>query len=146
MSASSSPVEPGLRLWGGALLVAALLAAGCRHEAPAAVGTPVPTPAPSESFYDLDEFLVNLSGSQSESYLRTTLSLGYTHASQDDRIKKMVPKIRDAIIDVLAQESPATLSSEAGRAKVKAELLARVQALVPSAGFDGVYFQLFTFQ
>jgi flagellar FliL protein len=100
----------------------------------------------ADSFYDMDEFLVNLSNPEGERYLRTTLSLSFAHESARDAIKTQLPKVRDAIIDILADQKTQDLISADGRAKVKAAILARLALIVPTAGFDGVYFQLFTFQ
>jgi flagellar FliL protein len=102
--------------------------------------------APEDSFFDLDEFLVNLANPEGERYLRTTMSLSFTHETARDTIKNQLPKIRDAIIDTLSNQKTQDLSGPDGREKVKEAVLARLEHIVPGAGFDGVYFQLFTFQ
>ncbi len=154
MSASSSSVEarrprrPGAAAARVALALTLLMAAASCHKQAAAL--PAPTPgaqaAPAERFYDLDGFLVNLANPEGDRYVRTTISLGYTRPAAAAEIKAQVPRIRDAVIDVLGAQTTADLINNRGRDKVKQQILDRLKALLPDAGFDGVYFQLFTFQ
>jgi len=98
------------------------------------------------AFFDLDEFLVNLNNNGGGRYLRTTISLRFHNPAAADAIKKALPQVRDAIIEVLTSHSTQELATASGKARLKDELLARVTRVNPEAGFDGVFLQSFTVQ
>jgi len=118
-----------------------------KNPAKAAAASVSATAAAGEvSFYDLDEFLVNLSNPGGGRYLRATLSLRYHNSAGKELIKASQPKVRDVIIESLTSHTAQDLMTREGKAKLKDELLAQLSHVIPDAGIDGVFLQSFTLQ
>ncbi len=73
----------------------------------------------------LDEFLVNLSGS-GDHYLKASLALGLKEGLGEEKAKELVPMARDIIISALAEKSMKDLSSAEGRTKLKDDLMEKI--------------------
>jgi flagellar FliL protein len=93
----------------------------------------------------LDEFLVNLSGSDGH-YLKTTIAVGVAKGLTEEKIKEENAPIRDAIISVLCSKKLEQLSSEEGKEKLKEEIKARVNKELGDDKIVKIYYTEFATQ
>lgn len=96
---------------------------------------------------DLDVFVVNLAGANSQRYLRTTLSLGIKDEHEKEKLKELSGKIRHAVIMYLTERKAEELIDPEGKNKLRAEL----HKLIGAAAGDeklvsNVYFKEFLIQ
>jgi flagellar basal body-associated protein FliL len=135
--------------WGRAilpLLVVAVIAGawlwGKRGSEPAAAGSSV------KSTLHLETFVLNLVDPGERSYLRVGIDLGLGRelgkGKNDDA--PPVAELRDTILSVLGQCKADDLVTEAGKDKLKADLLRALQARVPGQKVEEVYFTEFLIQ
>jgi flagellar protein FliL len=93
----------------------------------------------------LEEFLVNLGGSN-EHYLKTTLALGLKKGEAEEKLKEEVAPIRDTILGVLTTKQPEDLATEAGKDKLKKELVEKLNKELGGEKVLKVYFLSFATQ
>lgn len=92
----------------------------------------------------LDEFLVNLGGT--EHYLKLTLALGLRKDCPEDKLKDDIPPIRDAVLTVLGDKQPEQLANEAGKEQLKRELQESINKELGGQKVVKVYFMAFATQ
>jgi flagellar protein FliL len=119
------------------MLVVAVIAGawlwGKRASEPAAAGSPV------KSTLHLDTFVLNLADPGQRSYLRVGIDLGLGREMGKGDTPP-VAELRDTILTVLGQCKADDLLTEAGKDKLKADLLHALQARVPDQKVEEVYF------
>jgi flagellar FliL protein len=76
---------------------------------------------------ELEEFLVNLA--DEKTFLKTHIALGIMKGYKEEEIKEQLPRIRDAIVMVLTSKQPKQITSNAGKARLKKEILFAVNKL-----------------
>ncbi len=76
---------------------------------------------------ELEEFLVNLA--DEKTFLKTHIALGIMKGFKEEEIKEQLPRIRDAIVMVLTSKQPKQIASNAGKARLKREILSAVNKL-----------------
>lgn len=76
------------------------------------------------------EFLVNLSNGTT--YLRTQVALQFQDGFKKEDLDKNMPAVQDAITSVLSSKSPGSIRTLEGKQKLKAEIAAKVNALLAS--------------
>ncbi|MDO8289004.1 MAG: flagellar basal body-associated FliL family protein [Parvibaculum sp.] len=81
-------------------------------------------------FYDLPEFLVNLSGEAPRHFLKMTVTLQITDAEAALRLDAELPRVLDAFQIFLRELRPEDVSGSAGMLRVKEELLRRINLAV----------------
>jgi flagellar FliL protein len=94
---------------------------------------------------NLEEFLVNLAGSN-EHYLKATLSLGLKKGETEEKMKEEVAPIRDTILGVLTTKQPEELATEAGKDKLKSEIVVKLNKELGGDKVVKVYFLSFATQ
>jgi flagellar FliL protein len=96
----------------------------------------------------LDEFLVNLSDSDGDHFLKVTVGLGLDKekGKTPETLKEQVPMIRDAVLSSLSSKMRAEVSSADGREKLKADIKKRVNTALGENDVDDVYFSNFVTQ
>ncbi|MCL6624304.1 MAG: flagellar basal body-associated FliL family protein, partial [Fimbriimonadales bacterium] len=72
-------------------------------------------------------FLVNLE--DEKTFLKTHIALGIMKGYKEEEIKEQLPRIRDAIVMVLTSKQPKQVVSNAGKARLKKEILFAVNKL-----------------
>ncbi|HLI47754.1 MAG TPA: flagellar basal body-associated FliL family protein [Chthonomonas sp.] len=98
------------------------------------------------SYYlPLDDFLVNLSGSD-DHYLKAGITLGMTQNMSQDEAKDKTAPIRDAIITVLSHKTLADVSKEGAKEALKKEIQERVNEALGGQDVAAVYFTSFATQ
>lgn len=97
----------------------------------------------------LENFIVNLNGSQESGFLRVGIDLGTALEEKDlraDRGLPFQPRVRDAILSVLATRKSDDLLTPAGKDKLKQDLLQAIQTRLPELQVREVYFTEFLVQ
>lgn len=95
---------------------------------------------------DLDPFIVNLADSPEVRYLKVTMKLELNNASVADDITARTPQIRDAILVLLTSLDSTTARSPQGKHKLREEVTARINGLLPKKGVKTAYFTDFVIQ
>ncbi|MBI5634186.1 MAG: flagellar basal body-associated FliL family protein [Nitrospirae bacterium] len=92
----------------------------------------------------VDPFVVNLT--EHGRYLKVTLQLELSDATQQPSVAEKMPNIRDAIITLLSSKSAETVSGPEGKIQLKDELLLRTNQAVGKDLFKNLYFTEFVMQ
>jgi flagellar protein FliL len=95
---------------------------------------------------DLDPFIVNLADSPEVRYLKVTMKLELTNASAADEITARTPQIRDAILVLLTSLDSVTARSPQGKHKLREDVTARINGLLPKKSVKTAYFTDFVIQ
>ena len=77
-------------------------------------------------FYDLPDFLVNLSGPAPQHFLKMKVSLQVNDKESIKRLDAELPRVLDGFQTFLRELRPEDLEGSAGMARVKEELLRRI--------------------
>ncbi len=93
----------------------------------------------------LDEFMVNLSG-PGDHYLRTTITLGIAKGVESSTTSTQIAQIRDAVLNVLTNETVQDISTDKGREELKKMLEAGCNAEIHKDEVVNVYFTEFAYQ
>jgi flagellar FliL protein len=81
-------------------------------------------------FYDLPDFLVNLSGPAPQHFLKMKVALQITDAEAAKRLDAELPRVLDAFQVFLRELRPEDVEGSAGMLRVKEELLRRINLAV----------------
>ena len=95
---------------------------------------------------DLDPFIVNLADSPEVRYLKVTMKLELNNASVAEEITARTPQIRDAILVLLTSLDSVTARSPQGKHKLREDVTARINGLLPKKGVRTAYFTEFVIQ
>ena len=98
-----------------------------------------------QSTLHLDSFVLNAADTDQRAYLRVGIDLGL---NQDPKRAAAAPiaRVRDTILDVLAEAKVDDLMTAAGKKKLKDDLLRALRERVPELGVEEVYFTEFLIQ
>lgn len=99
-----------------------------------------------KSTLHLETFVLNLADPGQRSYLRVGIDLGLGREIGKGEDAPPVAELRDTILSVLSQCKADDLLTEAGKDKLKSDLLRALQARVPGQKVDEVYFTEFLIQ
>jgi flagellar FliL protein len=92
-----------------------------------------------KSTLHLETFVINLADPEKRAYLRVGIDLGMAREmSQGEEVP--VAQIRDTILGVLSQSRANDLLTEAGKTKLKSDLLQALEDRVPGQKVREVYF------
>ena len=95
---------------------------------------------------DLEVFVVNLAGTGTGRYLRTTLSLGVKDEHEKEHIKEFTGPIRHAVIMFLSEKKVEDLLDPEGKNKLRSELHKQINAAIGKKMVTNVYFKEFLIQ
>ena len=96
----------------------------------------------------LDEFLVNLTDAGGEHFLKVKMALEISKKAGkgEEALKEEVPSLRDAVLSCLTDKSRADLAGKKGRAKLKKEIVEKVNEEAGEELAQGVFFTDFVMQ
>jgi flagellar FliL protein len=97
----------------------------------------------------LDEFIVNLADPDARRFLRTKVQLVMSSKKDSEQLKKsevVVPKIRDLILNHLANQRSADLSSDEGRKTLRLQLAEQISTALGGVAVADVLFTDFVVQ
>ncbi len=130
-------------------VIAAAIAGGgmlwfsSRHAAVrTASAQPQTTPHEVKTVLHLENFLVNLTDQDANSFFRVGIDLGLSKdlAGKDAEQNKYMPMIRDTILGVLGSYNSSALLSPDGKEQLKKQLLQALQKRFPELGIEDIYF------
>ena len=94
--------------------------------------------------FPLETFIVNLQ--IKGSFLKADIQLEFTSAAEVKKVEKDVPRLRDAIIQVLSSKTASEILTSEGKEKLKDEIRASVNSMIGEEKVLEVYFTEFIIQ
>ena len=98
------------------------------------------------SIYELETFIVNLSGDSGNHYLKVKISLEMTKAELSAEIEKRLPQFRDSILTLLSSKTMDDVKSLEGKAQIRAEIITMLNQHLKSGRISNIYFGDFIVQ
>jgi len=98
------------------------------------------------SIYELETFIVNLSGDNGNHYLKVKISLETTRADLSAEIEKRLPQFRDSILTLLSSKTMEDVKSLEGKAQIRAEIMTMLNQYLKTGKISNVYFGDFIVQ
>jgi flagellar FliL protein len=93
----------------------------------------------------LDEFLLNLSGGNNH-YLRATFAVGLRKGVKEKEMEEEVAPIRDAMLSVLTTKTLEDISTQAGKEKLREEMVKKINEELGEEKVVKIYFVNFAAQ
>lgn len=99
-------------------------------------------------FLPMDPFIVNLIDNEGERYLKVVMQLELSDQLMLEDVKKINPKIRDAILELLAAKTYKEMIDPLGKQKLRDEITMRLNLIInsPKGKVVKVYFTEFVIQ
>lgn len=95
-------------------------------------------------------FLVNFAGNSDVRYLQVSIELSAYHKDVLDAVKQQMPAIRNSLLFLLSSQNPSSLTTRAGKEKLRSEVLATASRVLEQqagiTGLQGAYFTSFVMQ
>jgi len=97
--------------------------------------------------HELSEFIVNLADRDPAHFAKVTIALGLSEPiHNEEEMKKHEPPIRDAVLELLTAKTYNELLAPEGKAKLKKQILKRVQDIMGEEKVSAIYFTNFAMQ
>jgi flagellar FliL protein len=99
-------------------------------------------------FWPMDPFIVNLTDNEGERYLKVVMQLELSDQLMVEEMKKMSPKLRDTILDLLSSKTYKEMIDPLGKQRLRDEIAMRMNMNVNAAKGKviKVYFTEFVIQ
>lgn len=104
------------------------------------------TPKAESVMFSLDPFIVNLSDSTNNKFLKVTMELELSEQSVIERAKARTPQIRDAVIDILTSQTYDSLMLPEGKLELKDNITMIANQTLGDKTVKNVYFTEFVMQ
>jgi flagellar FliL protein len=98
------------------------------------------------SIYELETFIVNLSGDSGNHYLKVKVSLEMSNAELNLEIEKRLPQFRDSILTLLSSKTMEDVRTLEGKAQIRAEIMTILNQYLKAGRITNVYFGDFIVQ
>jgi flagellar protein FliL len=96
--------------------------------------------------YELDTFIVNLSGGAGNNYLKVKISLELNNTELKTEFEKRLPQFRDAILTLLSSKTIIEVKTLEGKSQIRAEILTTLNQYLKTGKISNVYFSDFIVQ
>lgn len=96
--------------------------------------------------YPLDQFIVNLMTQGGKRYLKATITLELSDEAMVPEIEKKHAVIRDILIGAMSSKTVEEISTNRGKAKLKEELIARLNEVLTDGFVKNMFFTDFVIQ
>lgn len=96
--------------------------------------------------YTMDPFIVNLANQDLAKYLKVKIELESQEPKTNQEFDKRQPQIRDTILFILTGKTSKEISDSEGKAKLKEEILLKVNQLLQDVKIKAIYFTEFVVQ
>ena len=99
-------------------------------------------------FWPMDPFIVNLIDNEGERYLKVVMQLELSDQLMVEEVKKINPKIRDAILELLSAKTYKEMIDPLGKQRLRDEIVMRANLIInsPKGKVVKVYFTEFVIQ
>ncbi len=95
---------------------------------------------------ELDTFIVNLADPGGKRFLRVTMDLEMSDAQLKEELESRMPQVRDAILMILPAKRFDDISTAAGKAALRDELMASLNGFLGTGQISNIYFKEFVIQ
>ena len=102
--------------------------------------------AATRPLFPLETFIANLADQERSRYLRVTMDLELSQASNADVIKDRLPQVRDAILMILPSKHFGEIASMEGKISLRDEIIARLNGLFNKKVVTNIFFTEFVVQ
>ncbi len=102
--------------------------------------------ADAGTLWPMDAFIVNLIDNGGERYLKVVLQLELSDPEVVPALKEIKPKLRDAVLGILASKSLKDVSTPEGKQRLKEEISHRLNGYLSRGKILQVYFTDFVIQ
>jgi flagellar FliL protein len=108
----------------------------------------IPAKAQMVVFWPMDPYIVNLIDNEGERYLKVVLQLELSDQLMVEEMKKMSPKLRDTILELLSSKTYKEMIDPLGKQRLRDEIVMRMNMNVnsPKGKVLKVYFTEFVIQ
>lgn len=94
----------------------------------------------------MDTFIVNLMDNGGERYLKVAMQLELSDPEVVPELKEIKPKLRDAVLGILASKSLKDVSTAEGKQRLKEEISNRLSSYLSKGKIYQIYFTEFVIQ
>jgi len=98
------------------------------------------------TIYEMETFIVNLSGDSGNHYLKVKISLELTSESVSAEIENRIAQFRDSILTLLSSKTMQDVKSLEGKAQIRAEVITILNQYLKTGKVTNVYFGDFIVQ
>ena len=99
-----------------------------------------------KSLLSMETFVVNLADPGGKRYLRVTIALEIDDQDFVEKVKKIVPKMRDKVLLILPAKKFKDIQTSSGKDALRKEILAQLNPLLNKCKITDLYFQEFVIQ
>jgi flagellar protein FliL len=96
--------------------------------------------------YELETFIVNLSGGSGNNYLKVKINLELNNVELKTELEKRLPQFRDAVLSLLSSKTIAEVKTIEGKSQIRAEILTTLNQYLKTGKITNVYFSDFIVQ
>jgi flagellar protein FliL len=98
------------------------------------------------SIYELESFIVNLSGGSGNNYLKIKISIELNKEELKIELEKRLPQFRDAILSLLSSKTYSEVKTIEGKSQIRAEIMTIMNQYLKTGKITNVYFSDFIVQ
>jgi flagellar protein FliL len=98
------------------------------------------------AMYELETFIVNLTGGAGNNYLKVKISLELDSELLKAEVEKRLPQFRDSILTLLSGKTFDEVKTVEGKAQIRAEILTILNQFLKTGKITNVYFGDFIVQ
>ena len=99
-----------------------------------------------KSLLSMETFVVNLADPGGKRYLRVTIALEIDDQDFVEKVKKIVPKMRDKVLLILPSKKFKDIRTSSGKDALRKEIIAQLNPLLNKCKITDLYFQEFVIQ
>ena len=99
-----------------------------------------------KSLLSMETLVVNLADPGGKRYLRVTIALEIDDQDFVEKVKKIVPKMRDKVLLILPAKKFKDIQTSSGKDALRKEILAQLNPLLNKCKITNLYFQEFVIQ
>ena len=99
-----------------------------------------------KSLLSMETFVVNLADPGGKRYLRVTIALEIDDQDFVEKVKKIVPKMRDKVLLILPSKKFKDIRTSSGKDSLRKEIIAQLNPLLNKCKITDLYFQEFVIQ
>lgn len=96
--------------------------------------------------FSLDTFIVNLADEERSRYLRVTMDLELTAATDTAKLNQRLPQVRDTILMILPSKRFEEIASVEGKTALRDEIISKLNNLFPRTVITNIFFTEFVVQ